>query len=701
MPRRPKRLQRAIAALTLICSAMLLTVSAMAAPEAHLLRVDPRASQQTGDPVITTVIELVQSRRVSDATASCATARGDAQLNCMSEALGRPNALYQSFPFPSDNAIFTVSVDGSDSPAKFISHATWGDSQREPGVGTAWLILIDADARMGRAFDDAKQVAARFIASMAPNDIVDVMLFNDRQVVQDSKWVNSASKAKAQAALDSVSSTYRSQGRNRPLLSIIQTAATDAFKALGNVGVGVDVPMHQAMIVLSSGFGGADPKTTGPGALQLRQYMTQGRFPEDNTALPKLPVPVISVFFPPRGFDEVRQNSLEFMRDMANTEIGGYFTILRDGQGGRADEIVKAVRTRFSKMHLVKWRVSCVAPTITQSFKLVFNNVEPPIAGDTTFKDVPVGIDPSTWPLDVDVKYTQDLIGDGVYPGGTFKVYGNFCWGGDKTRAEVYFLPAGQAPPAELKGNDIGKAKEAQKRLIATGMRGTVLQTADTFAEFQAPDKDKIIHGSGSQGVVRAVLYDNKARRTSGVTADTILQLKATSAPFPLVLILGGLLGLVVLLLLVVLVMRSGGSKRRAAATPRRSVVGAGPYPAPAPTAPAAPPPAYDASGVKPHPSGIQRVHLDGSAGLFTLQPGVEVRAGRDGNQCTVLMTEPRVSSVHASLKIEGKQLLLRDENSNNGTLVNGAKVNPGAWVPVANGATISFGPVQFNVKFE
>jgi len=104
---------------------------------------------------------------------------------------------------------------------------------------------------------------------------------------------------------------------------------------------------------------------------------------------------------------------------------------------------------------------------------------------------------------------------------------------------------------------------------------------------------------------------------------------------------------------------------------------------------------------VKPHPSGIQRVHLDGSAGLFTLQPGVEVRAGRDGNQCTVLMTEPRVSSVHASLKIEGKQLLLRDENSNNGTLVNGAKVNPGAWVPVANGATISFGPVQFNVKFE
>ena len=51
-------------------------------------------------------------------------------------------------PFPAKNALFMVSVDDMDRPAKYISHAEWSDSGREPGVGTAWLILIDADKRM-------------------------------------------------------------------------------------------------------------------------------------------------------------------------------------------------------------------------------------------------------------------------------------------------------------------------------------------------------------------------------------------------------------------------------------------------------------------------------------------------------------------------------------------------------------------------
>jgi len=60
--------------------------------------------------------------------------------------------------------------------------------------------------------------------------------------------------------------------------------------------------------------------------------------------------------------------------------------------------------------------------------------VKPPILGDNTFKDVPVGIDPSTWPLDVNIQYTQDLAKSqgGVYPNGQFKVYGDFCWGGGR-----------------------------------------------------------------------------------------------------------------------------------------------------------------------------------------------------------------------------------------------------------------------------
>ncbi|HKO48913.1 MAG TPA: hypothetical protein VJV79_14375, partial [Polyangiaceae bacterium] len=542
---------RAVVALASLLVCWLVTLSVHASPEAKILRVDPRAAQDNGNPVLTTVVEVSQSKRVSDAIADCGTLTGNSQFDCMSQNLEKPFALYTPFPFPAQNAIFTVAVEGTDIPAKFVSDAAWGDSLQQPGVGTAWLILIDADRRMGKGFTDARQLAQQFVLSMGANDIVNVMFFNDRQVVKDSKWITAAQKARAQSVINGTTDTFPSSGRNRSLLTIVKTAATDGFGALGNVGDDVAIPLHQAMIVLSNGYGGADPSTTGPGALQLQQYLTGGRFPEDNTALPKLPVPVISIWYPPGVVDEFRQNSLEFMQNMANTDIGGFFSVMREGGGARSNSIVSTVRQRFSKMHIVKWKASCVAPTVTQSFKLVFNNVKPPILGDNTFKDVPVGIDPSTWPLDVNVVYTQDMAKaqGGVYPGGTFKVYGDFCWGGDKGRAEVYFLPSGQPLPTALAGADIEQAKRTQQQLIAMGMKGTSLEANDTSAQFEAPDKDKILAGSGDQAVVRLVVYDNKARRTSGVTAATIIQLKGTTQPLPLLLILSACLGLVVIAL--------------------------------------------------------------------------------------------------------------------------------------------------------
>src|SRR3954468_22220340 len=147
---------------------------AWGAPEAKILRIDPLTSLESGHPIITTVIEISQSKRVSDAVEECARLTNDAQLACMSEALEKPNALYTPFPFPAKNAVFLVSVDDMDRPAKYLSHTKWGDSGREPGVGTAWLILIDADQRMGPSFVDARQLAARFVAAMGPNDIVNL-----------------------------------------------------------------------------------------------------------------------------------------------------------------------------------------------------------------------------------------------------------------------------------------------------------------------------------------------------------------------------------------------------------------------------------------------------------------------------------------------------------------------------------------------
>lgn len=693
------------------------TSVALAAPAARILRVDPRAAQQDGAPILTTVVEVAQSKRLSEAIAGCATATGNAQLDCMSRSLQKPYALYTPFPFPAQNAIFTVSIDGSDIPAKYVSHAKWGDSLQQPGVGTAWLVLIDADKRMGDRFGEAQQVAKAFINAMGPNDIVNVMYFNDRQVTGDSKWLSFAQKGKASGFVDSVSKPYPSQGRNRSLLTILKNAATDGFKALGNVGENLKVPLHQAMVVLSSGFGGTDPSTTGPGALQLQRYLTNGRFPEDNTALPKAPVPVVSVYFPHRTFDEFRQNSLEFMQNLVDPEIGGFFAVMLSGQGDRAPQIVTAVRTRFSKMYIVKWRVACIAPSVTQSFKLVFNNVNPPVLGDNTFKDVPVGIDPSTWPLAVNTQLTQQTAqsSDGaVYPGGSFKIYGDFCWGGDKSRAEVYFIPAGQQLPSALSGTDVEQAKRTQQQLIAMGMKGTALEANATFVEFLAPDNEKILQGSGDQAVVRLVLYDNKAHRTSGVTMDSVLTLRGRSAPFPLLLVLGAAFGLVVLALLLTLLLRGGG-RRRGGQGPAPSPVVAGGAgagygappggyggppaqayraPVPAPAAPGVAPPAANAQAVS-------RATLQGDAGLFTVVPGVEMRAGRDGAQCGILLTDNQVSAVHASIKLENGSLLVRDENSNNGTLINGNRLPPGVWTPVSTGSVIRFGSVEFSARLE
>jgi hypothetical protein len=729
-------LKRFIPSFLMVLVACLLALPAAAAPAVKLLRVDPRAAQENGNPVLTTVVDISQSKRVSDATQACSALNGNAQLDCMAQNLEKPFALYQSFPFPSDRALFTVNVEGTDIPAKFISLARWGESQQQPGIGTSWLILIDADKRMGKSFDDAKLVAQQFVATMGPNDIVNIMFFDDRQVAKDSKWLPASQKAKATSFITSTTELFGNTGRNRSLLSIIKAAATNGFQALGNVGEDVKVPLHQAMVVLSNGFAGADPGTTGVAALQLQNFMTGGRFPEDNTALPKAPVPVISVYFPVTVIDEFKQNSLDFMQNLANPEIGGFFTIVQSGAGGRAATIVNTVRQRFSKMNIVKWKVSCVAPTVTQSFKLVFQDTNPPILGDNTFKDVPVGIDPTTWPLDVNIEYTTEMSkrdGGAVYPGGSFKVYGDFCWGGSKERAEVYFLPAGQPIPTALTGTDIETAKRTQQQLIAMGMKGSALEASDTFASFQAPDSDKILHGSGDQAVVRLVIYDNKARRTSGVTASTIVQMKGSTAPLPLLLILGSLFGLVVVALLVVVIVRGGGKKRPGGGG------GAGPMPVvaggygapPAPQGYGAPPqgygaappqayspPAYAAPPVQPQApppqappanpyggaagvGGATSAILTGATGVYTILSGQEVRAGRDTAQCVIALNEPRVSGVHASLKLEAGQLYVRDENSNNGTLVNGNRLSPGLWSPVPPGSIVRFGPIEFSAAVQ
>ncbi len=568
-------------ALSLLVAVLLAAAGALAAPMAKILRIDPRASLTEGGPVLTVVVDLVQSKRVSEATAECETLSGDARWDCQANALEKPKALFTPFPYPEKNGNFLVTVDGSAYPTQFVSAAKWGDSLKQPDVGTAWLIMVDAGGSMGNRLAEAKELAKAFVNSMTQWDIVDIMAFDGHQVVKDSKWLTAAQRGQASSFVDSIP-LYGSWGRTRPLNNIIRSGVTDGFNTLGNIGSTIQVPLHQALVVLSDGSAGTDPLSTEAGALTLQQYLSKGRFPEDNTALPKTPLPVISIYMPRTQIEELSQNSEGFMRALANPDYGGFYTVVRQGQAGRGARIVGAVRDRFNAMYILKFRVSCIAPNVQQTFQLVFANTQPLIGGDATFKDVPVGIDPTTWPLDVNVDYTVQMAKKNpVTPGGTFKVYGNFCWGGDKSRAEVYFLPKNQPAPQTVAGGDIESAKRAQQQLIAMNMRGSSVEASDTFVEFTAPDSDSILLGTGDKAQVRLIVYDNKAKRTSPADAAHILTLAGAQKGFPIMWVAGGAFAFLIVLLLVIAIARGGGGKRaRAAAVPPPAPVMAGqPYP--------------------------------------------------------------------------------------------------------------------------
>ncbi len=565
--------------MALLCAFTLAATAAHAAPQAKILRIDPRAALVDGAPMLTTVIDLVQHKALSDVTSQCAALTGNASLDCMADNLEKPQALYDPFKFPADNAIMTVTVDGRDVPTTFVDARRWKDVKNEDGVGTAFLILIDAAASMSGRLSEAQLIAKEFINRMGKNDIVHIMYFNDRAVVKRSKWLNK--KAQATEFVDSVPTTYPSQGRTRPLFQIIKQGATDGFKELGNVGNNIEVPMHQTMVVLSNGVSGSDTGSPAQIALALKEYMTAGRFPEDNETLPKAPVPIVSIWFPARQMEEFFQNARQFMENLANPEIGGFHSIVREGQGHRASRIVEAVTRRFDQLHLVRWRVPCVAPTVGQTFKLVFKNVNPPIAGDN-FINVPVGIDPTTWPLDIDVAATEkEAKKNKVHPGGDVKIFGNFCWGSDYKRAQLYMIPKNQPAPQSLKGRSVEEAKNAQKQLIASNMVGKATSSGDTFVEFEIPDTTKFLQGKDGAMTARLVVVDTRSYRTSAITAEKILTLPAEKKPLNLILIFGITFGAIVLILLVVQIFRGGGGRRRgrAAAPPPPPVVAGPPGP--------------------------------------------------------------------------------------------------------------------------
>src|SRR5215467_12667522 len=101
---------------------------AWAAPQSHILRIDPRAGIANGKPVISTVIEAVQFNTLSQVLQPCASMRGTgATLSCWSENIEKPGALFTPLkPDIWSYARFLVKVAGEDRLAAFVDKEAWG-----------------------------------------------------------------------------------------------------------------------------------------------------------------------------------------------------------------------------------------------------------------------------------------------------------------------------------------------------------------------------------------------------------------------------------------------------------------------------------------------------------------------------------------------------------------------------------------------
>jgi pSer/pThr/pTyr-binding forkhead associated (FHA) protein len=115
---------------------------------------------------------------------------------------------------------------------------------------------------------------------------------------------------------------------------------------------------------------------------------------------------------------------------------------------------------------------------------------------------------------------------------------------------------------------------------------------------------------------------------------------------------------------------------------------------------PAAQQPAPDPYGGA-SPAAVTRALLSGPSGVHTVNAGVDFAVGSDSARCQIMLNEPRISGVHATLRVDAGQLYVRDEQSNNGTFVDGHRLAPNVWTAAPAGSTLRFGPVEFNIRLE
>lgn len=110
-----------------------------------------------------------------------------------------------------------------------------------------------------------------------------------------------------------------------------------------------------------------------------------------------------------------------------------------------------------------------------------------------------------------------------------------------------------------------------------------------------------------------------------------------------------------------------------------------------------------DAAALAPpaNPYGVKRANVECAGTRAGLPVGVEVRVGRDPSRVGVLIEDPRVSGLHASLRFDGSEVSVRDESSSLGTSVDGVRLTPGEWNRVPTHGQVQLGPVPLQVSVE
>ena len=342
---------------------------------------------------------------------------------------------------------------------------------------------------------------------MQPNDLMDLMFFDDVQVVKDTKWKTYKQRADLANALNAFKSTMPSHGSDRALFSQIKNMTQDAFGSLGNSDAPDQVPLHQAMVVLSNGAGRGDPESASPERRRLPPVpRSAGASPPDNTSLPKTPLPVISIWFPnPSSFVEniYRNNEAQFMQSLANPEIGGFFDIVKEGEGAaKGKTIIGLVRARFNAMWLIHWELSLHQPQRRADLQPRLREHEPDDRARRHVQGRPARHRPDA--VAARRRREEDdarpRAQNPLYPGGHLQRVRQLLLGRRQVAGRGVLHP--RRDEARREREQPRPARRASRRCSSSRPRTCSARRSargDTYVTFTVPDDDKVLDGHGRE----------------------------------------------------------------------------------------------------------------------------------------------------------------------------------------------------------